>query len=181
MGGDDFGSYDDRRIGEVMAELGATWASDISYAPPGGESMAHLHERVGEAVAEIAEEASKRNIVVVTHATPIKSAVVWAAGRRGWNDHALAGEPGVHHRFRACVPRAGSHRVQLVSGASYQLVAQPGPGFAVQVCRAYRRTEAYGSEGRRHDDLRDMNHAVLYVRDARRHQRFYADVLDSPR
>jgi len=76
----DFGAYDDRRIGEVMAELGAAWVSDISYAPPGGESMACLHERVGEAVAEIAEEASTRNILVVTHATPIKSAVVRLLG-----------------------------------------------------------------------------------------------------
>ena len=76
----DFGAYDDRRIGEVMAELGAAWTSDISYEPPGGESMACLHERVGEAVAEIAEEASTRNILVVTHATPIKSAVVWLLG-----------------------------------------------------------------------------------------------------
>ena len=76
----DFGAYDGRRIGEVMAELGAAWASDISYVPPEGESMARLHERVGEAVAEIAEEASTRNILVVTHATPIKSAVVWLLG-----------------------------------------------------------------------------------------------------
>ena len=76
----DFGSYDDRRISEVMAELGESWASDISYVPPGGESMASLHQRVGEAVAEISEEAVTRNVVVVTHATPIKSAVVWLLG-----------------------------------------------------------------------------------------------------
>ena len=76
----DFGAYDDRRIGEVMAELGAAWASDISFVPPGGESMASLHERVGEAVADIAEEATARNIVVVTHATPVKSAVVRLLG-----------------------------------------------------------------------------------------------------
>ncbi len=73
----DFGAYDDRRISDVIAELGAAWASDISYVPPGGESMACLHERVGEAVAEIVEEARTSNIVVVTHATPIKSAVAW--------------------------------------------------------------------------------------------------------
>ena len=76
----DFGAYDDRRIGEVMADLGAAWASDISYVPPGGESMASLHERVGEAIAEVADEAVTRNIVVVTHATPVKSAVVWLLG-----------------------------------------------------------------------------------------------------
>ena len=76
----DFGAYDDRRIGDVMAELGAAWTSDVSYVPPGGESMACLHERVGEAVAELAEEATTINVLVVTHATPIKSAVVWLLG-----------------------------------------------------------------------------------------------------
>ena len=76
----DFGEYDDRRIGEVMAELGSAWAADISYVPPGGESMTQLHARVGEAVAELAEEAMTANIVVVTHATPIKSATAWLLG-----------------------------------------------------------------------------------------------------
>lgn len=63
-----------------MAELAAAWASDVSYVPPGGESMTSLHERVGEAVAELAAEATTSNILVVTHATPIKSAVVWLLG-----------------------------------------------------------------------------------------------------
>ena len=76
----DFGAYDDRRISDVMVELGAAWASDISYEPPGGESMAQLHERVGEAVAEITEEAAASNVVVVTHATPIKSTVAHLLG-----------------------------------------------------------------------------------------------------
>ena len=76
----DFGAYDDRRIGDVMAELTSAWASDVSYVPPGGESMTSLHERVGEAVAELAGEATTSNILVLTHATPIKSAVVWLLG-----------------------------------------------------------------------------------------------------
>ena len=76
----DFGTYDDRRIGEVMAELGDAWTADIGYVPPGGESMAQLHERVGAAVDEMADEVAERHIVVVTHATPIKSATVWLLG-----------------------------------------------------------------------------------------------------
>lgn len=76
----DFGAYDERRIADVMAELGAAWAADISYVPPGGESMASLHERVADAVADIIEEAKTSNIAVVTHATPIKSAVAGLLG-----------------------------------------------------------------------------------------------------
>ena len=76
----DFGAYDERRISEVMAELGAAWAADISYVPPEGESMAGLHERVGQALSDLAEEAAASNIVVVTHATPIKSAAARLLG-----------------------------------------------------------------------------------------------------
>lgn len=76
----DFGAYDERRGSEVLGELMAAWAADASYAPPGGESMASLHERVGEAVAEILDEALTRDIVVISHATPIKSAVARLLG-----------------------------------------------------------------------------------------------------
>ncbi len=76
----DFGAYDSRRIADVMLELGAAWAADIKYEPPGGESMAQLHERVCEAVADLRSEATRYNIVVVTHATPIKSATASLLG-----------------------------------------------------------------------------------------------------
>ncbi len=76
----DFGAYDDHSIGEVMAELGAAWAADSEYVPPGGESMGDLHRRVGAALDELAEPARTENVVVVTHATPIKSAVTWLLG-----------------------------------------------------------------------------------------------------
>ena len=76
----DFGAYDERRIVDVMTELGSAWAADTSYVPPGGESMASLHERVADALADIIDEAATRNIAVVTHATPIKSAVVALLG-----------------------------------------------------------------------------------------------------
>ncbi len=76
----DFGEYDQRRIGEVLAELTGKWTEDIAHVPERGESMAAMHERVGGAFAELAERAIQRNILVVTHATPIKSAAVWAMG-----------------------------------------------------------------------------------------------------
>jgi broad specificity phosphatase PhoE len=39
-----------------------------------------MHGRVAEACAELADRAVGRNVLVVTHATPIKSAAVWALG-----------------------------------------------------------------------------------------------------
>jgi probable phosphoglycerate mutase len=73
----DFGDYDDRPISDVIADLGAAWANDVEYIPPNGESMGSMHRRVGAAVEELIEPAADENIVVVTHATPVKSAVTW--------------------------------------------------------------------------------------------------------
>lgn len=76
----DFGEYDDRSIGEVITELHTRWRADIGYEPAGGESMAAMHDRVSEACRAVAELAVDANVLVVTHATPIKSAAVWAMG-----------------------------------------------------------------------------------------------------
>lgn len=76
----DFGAYDDRRIADVMQDLGAAWLADVEYVPPGGESLAGLHRRVGDALADLAEEVQSSTVLVVTHATPVKSAVAWLLG-----------------------------------------------------------------------------------------------------
>lgn len=61
----------------MIKELGTAWFDDVEYVPPNGESMAAMHRRVGQAVDELIEAAQDETIVVVTHATPIKSAVAW--------------------------------------------------------------------------------------------------------
>ncbi len=76
----DFGEFDDRMIGEVIVDLHQRWRDDPHYEPGGGESMVSMHDRVSEACADLAAEAVGRDILVVTHATPIKSAAVWALG-----------------------------------------------------------------------------------------------------
>ena len=75
-----FGEYEDRRIEEVIGELSARWASDVDYAPQGGESLASLHSRVSQAFQDLSEQTVNRNVLVVSHATPIKAAVVAANG-----------------------------------------------------------------------------------------------------
>ncbi len=74
----DFGAYDQRKIREVYVELGEAWLADPSYEPPGGESLLAMHRRVVGACVEIADRHAGQTVVVVSHATAIKSAVAWA-------------------------------------------------------------------------------------------------------
>jgi probable phosphoglycerate mutase len=80
----DFGQYDKRRIQDVHVDLGAKWAEDPEWTPEGGaESMGALHRRVGEALVDVLAEHDRvgrdQAVVVVSHATPIKSAIAHAA------------------------------------------------------------------------------------------------------
>lgn len=76
----DFGTYDNRSTREVIGELGARWSADIGFVPEGGESMAAMHERITGAAAPLVEQARTETILVVTHATPIKSVVAHLLG-----------------------------------------------------------------------------------------------------
>ena len=80
----DFGAYDQRRIQDVHVNLGAKWAEDPEWTPDGGaESMATLHRRVGAALVDVLlahdRVARDQAVLVVSHATPIKSAIAHAA------------------------------------------------------------------------------------------------------
>jgi broad specificity phosphatase PhoE len=76
----DYGELDGRPIGDVPAASWAAWRSDAGWTPPGGESLAALGTRVRAACADLAAEAAERDVVVVTHVSPVKAAVAWALG-----------------------------------------------------------------------------------------------------
>jgi broad specificity phosphatase PhoE len=76
----DYGEFDQLPAGEVPAETWAAWRADVTWRPPGGESLADLGTRVRAACADIAAEAAERDVMVVTHVSPIKAAVAWALG-----------------------------------------------------------------------------------------------------
>lgn len=76
----DYGDLDGEPVSEAWAPLWARWREDPEYAPPGGESLAAVGRRVREACEELAEAASTGDVVVVTHVSPIKAAVMWALG-----------------------------------------------------------------------------------------------------
>lgn len=91
----DYGEFDGRPAGDVPAEEWRRWRSDVDYAPPGGESLRSLGDRVRGACevlrAEAAGEADgdadgdghgagrvPKTTIVVSHVSPIKAAVAWA-------------------------------------------------------------------------------------------------------
>lgn len=76
----DYGELDGRPVAGVDAETWARWRADPGFVPPGGESLAALDRRVRLACEELADDATVRDVVVVSHVSPIKAAVAWALG-----------------------------------------------------------------------------------------------------
>lgn len=79
----DYGALDKTPLTEVPAEVWARWRSDLTFAPPDGESIADLGRRVRSALDDLAPDlaaADADDIVVVSHVSPIKAAVAWALG-----------------------------------------------------------------------------------------------------
>ncbi len=56
------------------------WANDASLAPPGGESMIALQQRVSSGVEQLALAHSDQSIVLVSHVGPIKALMCTALG-----------------------------------------------------------------------------------------------------
>jgi len=76
----DYGQLDGRPVAEAWQPLWECWRADPEFVPPGGESLAAVGRRVRAACEELVEAASTGDVVVVTHVSPIKAAVIWALG-----------------------------------------------------------------------------------------------------
>jgi broad specificity phosphatase PhoE len=76
----DYGEYDGLPLADVPADVWKRWRTDMHFVPPGGESLAALGVRVRAACDELAEEARTRDVVVVSHVSPIKAALTWTLG-----------------------------------------------------------------------------------------------------
>jgi broad specificity phosphatase PhoE len=74
----DYGELDGFAASAVAEELWANWRADVSFTPPGGESLASLGTRVRSACDSLAAVAASAVVVVVTHVSPIKAAIAWA-------------------------------------------------------------------------------------------------------
>ncbi len=75
-----YGEYEGTSHTEVPSEVWQRWREDANFIPAGGESLAALDVRVRAACVDLIERASSENVVVVSHVSPIKSAVAWALG-----------------------------------------------------------------------------------------------------
>ena len=76
----DYGELDGLPLRDVPADLWREWRADPAFAPPGGESLAALGVRVRAACADLVDEIRERDVVVVSHVSPIKAAIAWALG-----------------------------------------------------------------------------------------------------
>ncbi len=76
----DYGTLDGTPLSDIDPSVWAAWRRDLDYVPGGGESLRALGHRVADACADIAGAAAAGDVVVVTHVSPVKAAVVWALG-----------------------------------------------------------------------------------------------------
>ena len=76
----DYGSWDGAVLATMDQAEWGRWRADPSFAPPGGESLVALAERVHAACDALVDEAREADVVVVSHVSPIKAAVAWALG-----------------------------------------------------------------------------------------------------
>lgn len=72
----DYGELDGTPVASVPPETWAAWMADNRWAPPGGESIAGLGERVRAACDDLV--AAAEDTIVVSHVSPVKAAVAWA-------------------------------------------------------------------------------------------------------
>lgn len=100
----DYGEWDQKPIGDIRPAQWRAWQADVDFAPPGGESLAELHQRVVGALDELVEEARSGHVAIVSHVSPIKSIVAWALG------------VGVEVSWRMFVTNAAISTVSMANG-----------------------------------------------------------------
>ena len=110
----DYGALDGTPLADVAPEIWATWRSDTGFTLPDGESLLDLGRRVRAAADDLAAEAAERDVVVVTHVSPIKASVAWALGvgdEIAWRAFVA---PGSITRI-ACGPRPSLHAFNVTA------------------------------------------------------------------
>ncbi len=76
----DYGGLDGSEPSAVSEDVWRRWRTDPEFVPAGGEPLAAVGRRVRAACREVAADAADRDVVVVSHVSPIKAAIAWALG-----------------------------------------------------------------------------------------------------
>lgn len=111
----DYGVLDGTPMRDVPSELWARWQQDLAYAPEGGESLAAVGERVRAACEDLADECAERDVVVVTHVSPLKAAVAWALDVGDEVTWHLYAAPGAVTRISTGGPRRSLHAYNVTT------------------------------------------------------------------
>jgi alpha-ribazole phosphatase len=70
----DYGEWEGNSFADLDPDLVARWRGDGGFAPPGGESLEVVADRVASFCDEWLDD---RVVVAVSHVSPIKAAVTW--------------------------------------------------------------------------------------------------------
>jgi probable phosphoglycerate mutase len=76
----DYGELDGLRPAELGRGVWAGWRSNVTWRPPGGETLPDLHDRLEPLWDSVAADAAAGDVIAVTHVSPIKAAVAWVLG-----------------------------------------------------------------------------------------------------
>ena len=76
----DYGDWDGRLLADLPGDVWHRWRSDPDFAPPGGETLRDVSVRVDAAMADWVDRAAGGTLVVCSHVSPIKAAVIGALG-----------------------------------------------------------------------------------------------------
>jgi broad specificity phosphatase PhoE len=100
----DYGVLEGTPVADVPASTWAAWRADTGWRPEAGESLDDLAARVWPALADLVDDAAGRDVVVVSHVSPIKAAVAWAMGA------------GIESQWRCFVQQASISRISVRGG-----------------------------------------------------------------
>jgi probable phosphoglycerate mutase len=75
-----YGEYEGQPANEVPPEVWQSWRTNREFKTIGGESFGSLDTRVRAACEELRDRMHDVDIVVVSHVSPIKSAIAWTLG-----------------------------------------------------------------------------------------------------
>ena len=75
----DYGDWDGTPVASISKEVWEEWKRNPNFAPPNGESLYKLGQRVRSSL-ESFKSISTEHVLIVAHVSPIKAAIAWALG-----------------------------------------------------------------------------------------------------